>query len=85
MFPFLFRLFDRALEVVETGYMSHTLWDAYIRYEEEQGEWNNLAKIYRRILKNPIKYLDEYFQRLLPFPLALYSCIHVNLSSRDQE
>ncbi|PKA53850.1 hypothetical protein AXF42_Ash011330 [Apostasia shenzhenica] len=55
------RLFERGLAYVGTDYLSYPLWDEYIRYEESQQAWINLAMIYTRILENPIQQLDRYF------------------------
>ncbi|KAH0458157.1 hypothetical protein IEQ34_013472 [Dendrobium chrysotoxum] len=55
------RLFERGLAYVGTDYLSYPLWDEYIRYEESQQAWSNLAMIYTRILENPIQQLDRYF------------------------
>lgn len=55
------RLFERGLAYVGTDYLSYPLWDEYIRYEESQQAWSNLAMIYTRILEHPIQQLDRYF------------------------
>lgn len=55
------RLFERGLAYVGTDYLSYPLWDEYIRYEESQQAWSNLALIYTRILENPVQQLDRYF------------------------
>jgi hypothetical protein len=55
------RLFDRGLAYVGTDYRSDLLWDEYIRYEESQQAWSNLAMIYTRILEHPIQQFDRYY------------------------
>nr|AEF01213.1 PRP39 [x Doritaenopsis hybrid cultivar] len=55
------RLFERGLAYVGTDYLSFLLWDEYIRYEESQQAWSNVAMIYTRILENPLQQLDRYF------------------------
>lgn len=44
-----------------TDYRSDLLWDEYIRYEESQQAWSNLATIYSRILEHPIQQFDRYY------------------------
>ncbi|KAJ3682409.1 hypothetical protein LUZ60_014982 [Juncus effusus] len=55
------RLFERGLAYVGTDYRSDLLWDEYIRYEESQQAWKNLAIIYTKIFEHPIQQFDRYF------------------------
>lgn len=57
------RLFERGLAYVGTDYLSYSLWDKYIEYEEMHAQWSHVAMIYTRILEIPNKRLDDYLTR----------------------
>ncbi|KAG8640258.1 hypothetical protein MANES_13G040100v8 [Manihot esculenta] len=61
------RLFERGLAYVGTDYLSYSLWDKYIEYEEMHAQWSHVAMIYTRILEIPNKRLDDYLTRFKAF------------------
>jgi hypothetical protein len=56
-------IFERALAYSGSDYLSHSLWDKYMSFEEEQGSSVTVAALYTRILNQPLKQLDRYMQR----------------------
>lgn len=64
----MFRAFEEGVELVGADYLSHRLWDVYIGYKEKNGAtFEELLKMCRKILKNPIEQVDQYFEWLLFF------------------
>lgn len=57
------RLFERALAVVGTDYLSHPIWLKYLEYEENRREWGRVAALYTRLLKTPLQQLDNFYHR----------------------
>ncbi len=46
-----------------TDFLSHVLWDKYIKFEVEQGAFANVARIYLQILSGPLRELPRYHSR----------------------
>ena len=53
-------LFERALAFVETEYLGHPLWDKYFQFEMDQGQMQNVAQLYGRVLSVACKELKGY-------------------------
>lgn len=58
---------------VGTDYLSHGLWDKYIKFESAQGAFSNVTGLYLRILGSPLKDIDRYYDRCTFFNMCLCS------------
>ncbi|KAI3709904.1 hypothetical protein L2E82_39672 [Cichorium intybus] len=61
------RIFERGLSYVGKDFLSHKLWDMYIRFELSQQQWSSLAHILIRALKFPTKSLHKYYDNFKEF------------------
>ena len=62
VFP-LCRLFERGLAYVGVDYLSHVLWDKYLSFRASGESQVPVADLYSRILRIPLKKLDDYHTR----------------------
>ena len=53
---------ERAIDCVGSDYNSDTIWSIYIRWEYENGRYDNVSALYGKLLALPIRNLDKFFQ-----------------------
>lgn len=56
-------IYERGLAYCSMDYNSHTLWDKYFAFEQEQASTLHVASLFSRVLACPIKELDRYYSR----------------------
>jgi hypothetical protein len=56
-------VFERGLGFVAGDYAAHGLWDKYLAFLTGQNDTLKAAQTYRRILGQPLKELDRYYER----------------------
>lgn len=57
------RLFERGITYVGTDYLSHIIWDKYLLFEMEHGNYKGMAEIFQRLMKHPIRDLEKYYKQ----------------------
>jgi hypothetical protein len=57
------RQFEQGVAYVGSDYMSHVLWDKYIKFEIQQGAFANVAHLYLQILSSPLRELQRFHSR----------------------
>ncbi len=62
MTTFVCSIYERALAVVGTDYLSHAVWEKYLGFEEEQGNKAGMVALYTRAVAAPLRDLDKYYQ-----------------------
>lgn len=55
--------FERAAEMVGSDYHAEKLWDKYVEYEAAQEEWENVTKLFHRILALPLKSIEGFWDK----------------------
>lgn len=67
-------LFGRAALIVGEDYLSHPLWDAYLKFETAQNASREIVAILRKIIQDcPLKELDKYMARYVFLKYVLLS------------
>ena len=57
------RVFEQGAAYVGTDYLSHILWDKYIKYELQHGTPAHVTRLYLQILGSPLRDLNRYYTR----------------------
>lgn len=55
-------IFNRALSVVGSDYDSDGIWSMFIHWEEEKQRWDNVSALFCRVLSQPIRNLETFWQ-----------------------
>lgn len=56
-------MYERGLAYCGQEYNSSSLWDKYIKFEEEQGSALHIVSLFTRVLACPTKELEKYYKR----------------------
>lgn len=59
------QLFETAVEQVGLHFLSHSVWDLYIQFEEREQDEYRLFRLYERIVKIPLHQYARYFSKLM--------------------
>lgn len=57
------RIFENGIAYVGTDYLSHVLWDKYVKFEMDQGHPDHVTRLYVQILGSPLRDIDRYNSR----------------------
>ena len=56
-------MYERAIQVCGTEFRSDKLWDAYIKFETENKEWQKVTGIYDRIFTVPTQLYSHHYDK----------------------
>ncbi|KAL3235550.1 Prp39p [Nakaseomyces bracarensis] len=59
--------YETASKHVGYHFLSHPFWDKYIKFESDNGQWDNVTAIYKEVLRIPLHQYAKYFKAFMAF------------------